>query len=220
MKCPNCSTENPANAKFCKSCRSELSAGYKKCPNGHDYLASLSSCPYCPSNRNSGEMKTVVEGRSGGSSDKTVVEGSGSSGSRSDKTQVMGSPSSGRSDKTMILNPDGSVPQSAAQKQQASMRKMVGWLVTFDIQPIGMDYRLYVGRNIIGREAKCDIVINQQGVSAEHSVILYREGKFIIQDQLSMNGTYVNEIQIEDKVYLNNDDIIRLGNINLKLKII
>lgn len=220
MKCPKCSTENPENAKYCKQCRSELSAGYKKCPNGHDYLASLPNCPYCPSNRNSGEVKTFIEGSSKGKSDETEIEGSRPSKGRSDKTEIMGAQASVRSDKTAILNPDGSVPQSVKQFPQAGARELVGWLVTYDIQPVGMDYRLYLGRNVIGRETKCDIVINQPGVSAEHAVILYREGRFIIQDQLSMNGTYVNEILIEDKAYLNNDDIIRLGNINLKLKII
>jgi len=109
---------------------------------------------------------------------------------------------------------------STPQDQRAEVRKLVGWLVTYDIQPVGMDYRLYLGKNIIGRDSKCDIVINQPGISAEHAIILYQDGKFIIEDQMSMNGTYINNVLIESQVYLYNDDSIRMGNIVFQLKII
>jgi len=50
--------------------------------------------------------------------------------------------------------------------------------------------------------------------------LLYRDDTFILQDMLSTNGTFVNEEPIDDKVVLKNDDIIRVGSINLKLKTI
>lgn len=45
-----------------------------------------------------------------------------------------------------------------------------------------------------------------------------RNGKFIIEDMLSANGTFVNGEMIEDKVYLNENDIIRIATVDLKLK--
>lgn len=239
MKCPNCSTENKSDAAYCIGCGRQLVPGMKTCANGHNYDASQASCPYCSSGRNSEE--TYIENRGGGQrgssreteyesgkgrrNDETELEGSkGRDGSPSTRTSV--NPSSSKSDKsdhTMIMPGGNVVPgtePSTPQDQRAGVRKLVGWLVTYDIQPVGMDYRLYLGRNIVGRDSKCDIVINQPGISAEHAIVLYREGKFIIADQMSMNGTYVNNVLIESQVYLYNDDSIRMGNINFKLKII
>jgi pSer/pThr/pTyr-binding forkhead associated (FHA) protein len=93
-------------------------------------------------------------------------------------------------------------------------------LVTYDINPAGVDFKLFVGRHKIGGGNNNDIVIQQPGVSEGHAILLYRENKFVLQDMLSTNGTFVNGEAIEDRVVLKNDDVIRIGSINLKLKTI
>jgi pSer/pThr/pTyr-binding forkhead associated (FHA) protein len=207
-----------ANAKFCKKCGKELNPVFKTCVNGHNYDAKYEACPYCPSNSSGGDIKPLFVENTKRDNDNTVIDGSTPQSENFVRTQEAGAQFSVQSDKTMLISPDGS--SSDASSQKATLRKLVGWLVTYDIQPTGMDFRLFVGRTIIGRGSDCDIVIQKDGVSKEHAVILYRDGKFILQDQLSVNGTFVNEILIEDKVYLNDNDRIRIGNITFILKII
>jgi len=91
-------------------------------------------------------------------------------------------------------------------------RKLVGWLVTYSFDPMGVDFRLYEGRNIIGRDMDCNITINDNMVSAKHAVLLYRKGKYSITDSQSSWGTFVNGENI-DLVprYLEDGDIIRVG---------
>lgn len=212
MKCVKCGTENAAGAAYCKKCGRALKQEYKTCKNGHNFDASLDVCPFCPSaDRTISGAKTQVEDAFS-NRDKTVVD----IGAPKLSAQFTPPPSGGRSDKTMIYG----VTSSKAGVSGAGIRKLVGWLITYDINPAGVDFKLFVGRHKIGRSNSSDIVIQQPGVSDDHAVLLYRDDTFILQDMLSTNGTFVNEEPIDDKVVLKNDDIIRVGSINLKLKTI
>ena len=41
----------------------------------------------------------------------------------------------------------------------------MGWIVSFDIDPMGKDYKIFEGRNFVGSSSKCDIAIIDQSVS-------------------------------------------------------
>lgn len=216
MKCVNCSKENNDNAKFCRNCGTPLqNVGFKTCINGHNFNASLTDCPFCPSIdyektvRESDNQKTVLD-----NSQATVKEPI----SDNDKTKIDNlGPTIKKStfqtdtDKTVLISTSAEILPS---------RKLVGWLVTFDLNPNGVDFKLYEGRNVIGRSSKSDISINDRSVSDKHCTVLYRNDKFLISDELSTNGTYLNNELVEDKAYLNDNDIIKIGNINLKLKVL
>lgn len=62
----------------------------------------------------------------------------------------------------------------------------------------------------VGRSSNNDIVIPNQHVSRQHSVITYRDGVFMISDLNSANGTYVNDIEINEPFPLASGDVIRL----------
>ena len=72
---------------------------------------------------------------------------------------------------------------------------------------------------VIGRNWKSDICIRDLSISKEH-LSIYSEagGKVVIKDLNSTNGTYVNEHLIESQTNfsLNDNDIIKLGNVGLK----
>lgn len=233
MLCKSCRTDNPAGMKFCKSCGQPLDTAMRTCVNGHNYDASLPACPYCPRKdfaktvtENDDDPRTVVERGQNkpGRPDKTIIDDGQPTLAR--KTgpgttePAFGRPTSPRrEDKTVIYTPDaqGSPGQPAAAH---ATRKLVGWLVTFDLQPAGTDFRLYEGRSRIGRTPNNDIVVNSTGVSDEHCLLLYRDKNFILEDRLSTNGTFVNGKMIEEKVHLNDHDEIRIGNVTLKLRTI
>lgn len=248
MRCPNCSTENPDNANLCKSCGAVLRAsGVKVCPNGHNYRADLPECPYCPGAR-MGQAETLVKPMAGssqaetvvssggrpapiapsGNSAETVVSGGAPHAAGAAPTAVPGQHTAPSGDRTQIVmpsrpaseapKPGEPAPAAPAAQPQTDMRKLVGWLVSFDLQPTGLDFRLYVGKNKVGRNPGCDIVINKGWISDEHAMILHREGRFLLQDMLSANGTYVNDVLVEDRIYLNDNDIVRLGSTTFKFK--
>ncbi|MEI7812762.1 MAG: FHA domain-containing protein [Ignavibacteria bacterium] len=219
MKCQNCKRENNDGVKFCKFCGSPIGSNFTICRNGHNYDSALAGCPFCPTAGydktrmdTSGNEKTTIDNSS--VSDRTIIDASAPS--------LTSKGYSGIGDKTVIFNPapKGEFYTQTAGQSAVTQRKLVGWLVTFDINPNGVDYRLYEGRTKIGRTGRNDIIINQQGISDEHSIMLFRDNKFIIQDNLSTNGTFVNSVSIDEKVILKNDDVIKIGNVHLKLKVI
>lgn len=62
----------------------------------------------------------------------------------------------------------------------------------------------------IGRSSNNDIQIPEQHVSRQHAVIRYRDGMFMISDLGSSNGTFVNEMRVEEQMPLIAGDEIRL----------
>jgi len=72
---------------------------------------------------------------------------------------------------------------------------------------------------IIGRDAKCDIIINDPHVSREHLQIMKdKNGNYSLFDLESTTGTYVNGKKIKGEVKLQNHDVVKIGNTLLKWK--
>lgn len=99
--------------------------------------------------------------------------------------------------------------------QRSSKGKLVGWLVSYNRNPDGEDFRIYAGYNRIGANPVCDIVIEDETVSGSHAIIVYRDGRFLIKDDLSRNGTFVNGREISEAHPLQSYDAVRLGNTTL-----
>ena len=98
-------------------------------------------------------------------------------------------------------------------------RKLVGWLVSYTLDAMGVDFKLYEGRNIIGRNPECNISVNDNMVSGEHAVLLFRAGKYSITDRQSSHGTFVNGNDIElEPCYLQDGDEIRMGKTQFKFR--
>lgn len=56
---------------------------------------------------------------------------------------------------------------------ERSTRKITGWLVSFTIDPMGVDFRIYEGNNSVGRDHDNSIVIaGDMAVSGKHFTIL------------------------------------------------
>ena len=63
----------------------------------------------------------------------------------------------------------------------------------------------------LGREKDNTIVVADQKVSRHHAILTPIDDTYIIHDQGSANGTYVNSVQIGQPTRLHNNDKIGLG---------
>jgi len=96
---------------------------------------------------------------------------------------------------------------------QQQKRYVVGWLVGLNGPLRGEAFPVRMGRNVIGRDRRSDIVINDDQASSHHADLVFRpeERRFILMDHNSTNGTYVNELEIEPRRDLVEKDVIRIG---------
>ena len=81
-----------------------------------------------------------------------------------------------------------------------------------------MPYREYtLGTfNTVGRHPKQDVQIHDRVVSKEHALITRAEDSYWLQDNNSRNGTFVNGDQIKGMTKLKTQDVIRLGDTQLR----
>jgi hypothetical protein len=67
----------------------------------------------------------------------------------------------------------------------------------------------------IGRSPDCEIFLDDVTVSRRHSVLTERDGQFSIEDQGSLNGTFLNRRRIETAETLEDGDEIQIGKYRL-----
>jgi hypothetical protein len=65
-------------------------------------------------------------------------------------------------------------------------------------------------RTRIGRSPDCEIFLDDVTVSREHAVLVEANGKFTVEDQGSLNGTFVNRKRI-DSAPLQEGDEVQIG---------
>jgi hypothetical protein len=66
----------------------------------------------------------------------------------------------------------------------------------------------------IGRSPECEIFLDDVTVSRNHAVLVERDGHFFVEDQGSLNGTFVNRRRIENQE-LENGDELQIGKYRL-----
>ena len=62
-------------------------------------------------------------------------------------------------------------------------------------------------RTSIGRSPDCDIFLDDVTVSRRHAVLIRRDDIFVIEDQGSLNGTFVNRRRIESAELADGDEL-------------
>ena len=70
------------------------------------------------------------------------------------------------------------------------------------------------GETTIGRSPDCGIFLDDVTVSRKHAVLANRDGAFIIEDQGSLNGTFVNRKRVES-AELEDGDELQIGKYRL-----
>ena len=189
---------------------SNFKDNFKRCSKGHFYKKELASCPYC--NRSSSE-KDKTDNNSANKTDKYKNQNNKSA----PKTEIFvpekkaektsGVTSNNANDRTIIVTGDKETNRGQHESQR---RRLVGWLVSYEMDVLGIDYKVYEGKNTIGRSNKNSISISERTVSDPHATLLFRNDKYYLKDEFSSNGTYLNGEEIE-QTRIKNNDIITFG---------
>lgn len=187
----------------------------KRCDNGHFIDESWDICPYCPQDQSEPEIPVVrpraVE-PSPARSLAGVPSGGGVVAAVADQSASRSGHRSSGSALAAVQPPPMERTVAAAQVN-AQKRYVVAWLVGLSGAARGETFPVRMGRNVIGRDRRSDIVIQDDQASSHHADLVFRpeEKRFILMDHNSTNGTYVNETEIEPRRDLVAKDVIRIG---------
>jgi hypothetical protein len=186
---------------------SEGNVADKRCDNGHFIDETWDLCPYCPSESAEADIAIVRPTRGPEVPRRPVAV-----------PPPPPAPAAGRveSSMNMVVQAPPMERTMAVQKldpSAAPQRYVVGWLVGLNGTARGESYPVRIGRNILGRDRRSDVVVNDDQASSHHADLVFRpeERRFILMDHNSTNGTYVNDAEIEPRRDLAVNDIIRIG---------
>jgi hypothetical protein len=93
---------------------------------------------------------------------------------------------------------------------QNSFPELKGQLILNTGTSVGKTFYLKTSLMIIGRHDSCDIILNDFSVSRRQAKIEYRQGKYILTDLGSTNGTFVNGKPVTTQP-LKTGDTIKVG---------
>ena len=75
------------------------------------------------------------------------------------------------------------------------------------------------GDAIIGRNAGCDLRLDNPTVSARHARLLCHAGHWWVEDLRSRNGSFLNELALSGPQALRPGDQLRCGNVVIKISL-
>jgi len=104
------------------------------------------------------------------------------------------------------------------KNKPAAKSVLAGWLVAVGGEQEGDDFRVHLGKNVLGKGPQADIVIKDAYVSERHAMLESRNGKCTIVDLDSKHGTFVNGRRIAEPSGVADGDRITLGHTELKYR--
>jgi hypothetical protein len=187
----------------------------KRCDNGHFIDESWDLCPYCPADEAQAEIPVVRPTRFGGQ-EARAAEPARAAAEPVRRPTAVPMPTVNRREPETSGDPlpvDRTVAVQKLDPTAQPKRYVVAWLVGLSGAARGESFMVRIGRNVLGRDRRSDIVVNDDQASSHHADLVFRpeERRFILMDHNSTNGTYVNESEIEPRRDLANNDIVRIG---------
>jgi predicted component of type VI protein secretion system len=192
----------------------------KRCENGHFIDESWDLCPYCPADQSDPEIPIVRPTRL--SDPQQAQQGPRAVATPPPPERARTAPSAppataDRRDSGVVVPPPmertAAVQVPKLDAAAAQKRYTVAWLVGLNGSLRGESFAVRIGRNVLGRDRRSDIVINDDQASSHHADLVFRaeERRFILMDHNSTNGTYVNDQEIEPRRDLALNDVVRIG---------
>jgi hypothetical protein len=186
----------------------------KRCENGHFIDESWDLCPYCPAeNAESDKLPVVRPTRFGGPEAQRPAPVPPEPIRR---PTAVPPPTMNRLEAAVAVEAEPVERTVAVQKLDPlaqPKRYVVGWLIGLNGSARGESFPVRIGRNVLGRDRRSDIVVNDDQASSHHADLVFRpeERRFILMDHNSTNGTYVNDAEIEPRRDLAAKDVVRVG---------
>lgn len=111
-----------------------------------------------------------------------------------------------------------SVAPARKDKEKRSRKQRVPQLVV--IEPADQRGQIFtLGDEVtIGRAAGCQVTLDDTYVSQLHARIFVRDGRYLIEDLGSTNGTYVNREKVSAPAPLDPGDRLQVGNVVMELR--
>lgn len=75
---------------------------------------------------------------------------------------------------------------------------------------VGKRHDLLPVPTVIGRSTGADIRVDQESVSRQHAEIATRGDGFVLRDRRSLNGTFVNDVRVDEHA-LASGDLLKVG---------
>ena len=175
---------------------------FPRCTNGHIIPKGATFCPWCGEAVQPG-VRGVEPGATIGAQPTAAMKPGNVGGEERHTVQFTGNPAA----------PEQTVVQYASgnPRGESGKGRLVGWLVSYGLDPKGKAFPLHEGRQSLGRGKANDICIDDTQLSKEHAIILYRNGRFIFEDKLSTNGSNVNGRETIGQIELHHGDVLEMG---------
>jgi len=207
LKCPFCNFDNEEGALFCEQCKSDLS-GVEPTP----------ASPPVPVAHVLEETIPMAQAAEGAVL-AAIVEA----------TPVPPPPA----EEPVVASETAPPPETPATPPAPTAAPLAAdaqpKLVVIRGQKLNAEYPIYPDLNFIGRadEKPVDIDLEDQEppdrvwCSRQHALITFEGGILTIEDLNSANGTYVNRNRVYpgQKRQLSVNDVIQIGNVQMKLKV-
>jgi pSer/pThr/pTyr-binding forkhead associated (FHA) protein len=75
-------------------------------------------------------------------------------------------------------------------------RELRGWLIVLNGQWQGKDYRLFLGKTVVGSSHHADIYLPEQGIDPHHFSVRFENGSVWLTDLDSEPGVFMGEKRI------------------------
>lgn len=185
----------------------------KRCENGHFIDESWDLCPYCPAENAESDIPVVRPTRFGAPEAQRPGPVPPEPVRRPTAVPPL---TMARREAAVAIESEPVDRTVAVQKLDplaAPKRYVVGWLIGLNGAARGESFPVRIGRNVLGRDRRSDIVIGDDQASSHHADLVFRpeERRFILMDHNSTNGTYVNDLEIEPRRDLADRDVVRIG---------
>jgi len=72
---------------------------------------------------------------------------------------------------------------------------------------------------VIGRDPSCDFVLPHELVSARHGRFSYHQNQWWYEDLKSTNGSYLENLRIEEPIVVKDGDVIFCSEVDVSIKI-
>ena len=209
--CPKCKTKNEEGARFCMSCRQPFTdTGGRQgrlCPAGrHTMDPNWTHCPYCEAEAQAAAPRVSVPEKQ----ERPMRNRTAFGDEPDDRRRVT------RAEEEPVRPPREQPRNPTPVDSAENNARIVAVLITYSRMPGGEVFPVREGKTYIGSgetrfEAACDILFpDDRKMSSEHALIIYRQGKYHIYDQQSVNGTWIDGQDVQ-QMELPNYAQLKLG---------